>query len=98
MKLISESTPLKILVERNGLLLSFTTKKRAYFIFLTAILIGLRVAPTTDPYPGVVEISGYDILTIVRNWHNLANIRLRKRKTAYTRQDYENIALREFKS
>jgi hypothetical protein len=67
------------LIERHGILFSVTTKSRAYFFFISSDLFGMRVAPTTDPLPGIVEVSGYDIETIVRNWNKLANIRLPKK-------------------
>jgi hypothetical protein len=63
-------------VERSGVLFSITTKNRAYFFFLSSELVGIRVAPTTDPLPGIVEISDYDIKKIVKNWERLANVKL----------------------
>jgi hypothetical protein len=89
-------TPLKILVERSGLLLSITTKHRAYFFFLSAFLIGVRIGPTTDPNPGIVEVSGYDIKMILRNWNTLANLKLRGRKVDYTAEDYREISSGQF--
>jgi hypothetical protein len=76
MKFINESTLFKILVERHGILFSITFKTRAFFFFLSSDLIGIRVAPTTDPLPGIVEISDYEIKKIVRDWDTLANIKL----------------------
>jgi len=73
---IWERTMLKVLIERGGILFSITTKSRAYFFFVSTSLVGIRVAPTTDPYPGIVEVCGYNISRIVRNWKNLANIKL----------------------
>jgi hypothetical protein len=70
---------LKILIERTGILLSITTKSRAYFFFLSTSLLGIRVAPTTDPYPGIVEVCDYSIPRIVRNWNKLANIKVTSR-------------------
>jgi hypothetical protein len=79
MKLICERTMFKILIERNGILFSITTKSRAYFFFVCPKSLGIRVAPTTDPYPGIVEVCGYDITRILQNWNKLANIKLRER-------------------
>ncbi|MGI0078736.1 MAG: hypothetical protein ACRECH_03855 [Nitrososphaerales archaeon] len=69
----------KLLVERSGILFSVTMKSRAYFFFACTKLFAIRVAPTTDPYPGIVEVCGYDISRIVRNWKKIANIKLKKR-------------------
>lgn len=71
MKLVYERTFLKILVDRYGILLGLTTKKRAYFFFVTSLYVGIKVGPTTDPYPGIVEVCGYDISRIVRQWDKL---------------------------
>jgi hypothetical protein len=68
------------------MLLSVTTKSRAYYFFLSSKLIGMRTAPTTDPLPGIVEYCGYDIAKIVASWDRLANLRL-PRKSAGS-QDY----------
>jgi hypothetical protein len=70
---------LKLLIERTGILFSITTKSRAYFFFVCSSCLGVKVAPTTDPYPGIVEVCGYDIARISRNWSKLANIKLRSR-------------------
>jgi len=78
-KFICEQTMFKILIERSGVLLSITTKSRAYFFFICSKFLGIRVAPTTDPYPGIVEVCGYDIARILENWNKLANIKLRER-------------------
>jgi len=78
MKLIQERTAFKLLLEQNGLLVSFTTKRRAFFVFVTGVYVGLRVAPTTDPELGVVELSGYDIRSILRDWNRLSRVRLPK--------------------
>jgi hypothetical protein len=78
-KLIWERTMLKLLIERTGILLSITLKSRAFFFFLSSSCFGMKVAPTTDPYPGIVEVCGYDISRIARNWNKLANIKLRSR-------------------
>jgi hypothetical protein len=77
-KVIQERTMFKLLIERTGALISITFKQRAFFFFFSTKLLGARVAPTTDPDPGIVEICDYDILTIVEKWDRLANIRLRK--------------------
>ncbi len=78
-KLIYERTMFKVLIERTGILFSVTTKSRAYFFFICSKCLGIRVAPTTDPYPGIVEVCGYDITRIVENWNKLANIKLRQK-------------------
>ena len=78
-KLIYERTMFKVLIERTGVLFSITTRSRAYFFFACTKLLGIRVAPTTDPYPGIVEVCDYDISRIVQNWINLANIKLREK-------------------
>jgi hypothetical protein len=78
MKLVQERTAFKVLLERNGLLLSFTTKKMAFFLFLSGGYVGLKVAPTTDPDIGIVELSGYDIPTILRNWDRLSRVKVAK--------------------
>jgi len=78
-KLICERTMFKILVERTGILFSITTKSRAYFFFMCSKCLGIKIAPTTDPYPGIVEVCGYDIRRIVHDWNRLANIKLRQR-------------------
>jgi hypothetical protein len=75
-KFINEKTFLKILIERHGVLFSITTKRRAFFFFVSSDLFGIRVAPTTDPFPGIVELSGYEIEKIVKDWNRLANIKL----------------------
>ncbi|QQG48512.1 MAG: hypothetical protein HY247_07155 [archaeon] len=81
MKLIQERTALKLLVERNGVLLSVTTQRRAYFFFLSAAFVGVKVAPTTDPDLGIVELSDYDILLILRNWKRLSRVKVRREAT-----------------
>jgi hypothetical protein len=52
LKLITQRTMFKLLIERSG------------------------IAPTTDPYPGIVEICGYDIQKIVYNWQRLYRVKL----------------------
>jgi hypothetical protein len=83
LKFINERTLFKILVERRGVLLSITTKNRAFFFFVSSVLFGIRVAPTTDPLPGIVELSDYDIERIVKNWNTLANVKLSKKISKY---------------
>ena len=78
-KLIWEQTMFKVLIERTGILFSITTKSRAYFFFACTKLLGIKVAPTTDPYPGIVEVCGYDIPSIVQKWDKLANVKLKKK-------------------
>lgn len=57
-KVISEHHTLKVLAERNGLLLSVTTKKYSYLVFISRPLIGLRKILTRDR---IVAKAGYDI-------------------------------------
>ncbi|HYY90868.1 MAG TPA: hypothetical protein VE955_02655 [Candidatus Dormibacteraeota bacterium] len=79
-KFIHEKTMFKLLIQKSGILFSITTRQRAYFFFASAKLVGIRIAPTTDPYPGIVEICDYDIPTIVTKWNGLASVRLRDKK------------------
>ncbi len=79
MKLINEKTMFKILVERTGLLFSITTSSRAFFFFACTKHFGIKIAPTTDPYPGIVELCNYDLSEIVANWNNFANIKLKRK-------------------
>ena len=76
MKFVNESTMFKLLLDANGLMISVTTKRRAYFFFLSSQFVGGKVAPTTDPHWGIVEVCGYDISRILRNWDALHRIRL----------------------
>lgn len=57
-KVISENHTLKVLAERNGLLLSLTTKRYSYLVFLSRPLIGYRRIVTQDR---IVAKAGYDI-------------------------------------
>ncbi len=57
-KVISENHTLKILAERNGLLLSLTTKRFSYLFFLSRPLVGFRKIITQDR---IVAKAGYDI-------------------------------------
>ena len=57
-KVISENHPLKVLAEKNGLLLSVTTKTYSYLVFVSRPLIGLRRILTRDR---IVATAGYDI-------------------------------------
>lgn len=76
MRILNERTLFKILVNGDGALVSITTKSRAYYFFLSAAYVGARVAPTTDPFPGIVEVCGYNIRRIVREWDRLSRIKL----------------------
>ncbi len=76
LRILNERTMFKILVNHDGALLSITTKRCAYFFFLTRVLVGARIAPTTDPFPGIVELSGYDIPKIVSNWKALSRAKV----------------------
>ncbi len=57
-KVISENHTLKVLAEPNGLLLSLTTKRYSYLLFLSRPLVGLRKIVTKDR---IVAKAGYDI-------------------------------------
>ena len=57
-KVISENHTLKVLAERNGLLLSLTTKTYSYLLFLSRPLVGFRKIITKDR---IVARAGYDI-------------------------------------
>ncbi len=57
-KVISENHTLKVLAERNGLLLSLTTKRYSYLVFLSRPLVGFRKIVTRDR---IVARAGYDI-------------------------------------
>jgi len=76
MRLLNERTMFKILVDGKGAMFSVTTKKRAYFFFLSGEFVGAKVAPTTDPYPGIVEVCGYDIPKILHNWERLYRVKV----------------------
>lgn len=76
-KLIYERTMFKLLIEKTGILFAVTTKSRSYYFFYCTKLAGIRTAPTTDPYPGIVEVCEYDIPRIVHDWGRLANIKLK---------------------
>jgi len=67
----------KLLVSGDGLLFCITTKRRAFFLFMSGFFLGGKVAPTTDPDIGIVELSGYSIPTIVREWNVLWRFKLR---------------------
>jgi len=76
-RFLNERTMFKVLVDNTGAMFSVTTKKRAYFFFLSGRYMGAKVAPTTDPYPGIVEVCGYDIPKILSSWDSLYRIKLR---------------------
>ena len=57
-KVISESHTIKVLAERNGILLSLTTKTYSYLVFVSRPLIGFRKIVTKDR---IVARAGYDI-------------------------------------
>ena len=67
---------LKILLDGDGLILSVTTKKRAFFVFLSSAFVGCKTAPTTDPNLGIVELCGYDIKKIIKEWPRLYRVSL----------------------
>ena len=56
-KVVSEGHTIKVLAERNGVLLSVTTKTHSYLLFLSRPLIGLRKIVTKDR---IVARAGYD--------------------------------------
>ncbi len=76
MRILNERTMFKILIDGNGAMFSVTTKKRAYFFFLSGLFVGAKVAPTTDPYPGIVEICDYNVRRVLQNWESLHKVRL----------------------
>ncbi len=76
LKFINEATAFKILVDGHGVMLSITTKRRAFCFFLSGRYLGGKVAPTTDPFPGIVEICGYDIEKILDRWDQLYRIKI----------------------
>ena len=57
-KVISENHAIKILAERNGVLLSLTTKTYSYLLFVSRPLIGFRKIATRDR---IVARADYDI-------------------------------------
>lgn len=57
-KVVSENHTLKVLAEPNGLLLSLTTKRYSYLVFLSRTLVGVRRIVTRDR---IVAKAGYDI-------------------------------------
>jgi hypothetical protein len=76
LRLVNERTAIKILVDGSGIMLSITTKKRAFSFFLARRYVGGKVAPTTDPFPGIVEVCGYDIRRILECWDDLYRIKI----------------------
>ncbi len=76
-RFVNEATMFKVLIERDGLLLSVTLKRRAFFLFVSPLWIGIREAPTTDPLPGIVELSNYEIRKILLNWDSMHNLIVR---------------------
>ena len=57
-KVISENHTIKVLAERNGLLLSLTTKTYSYLVFVSKPFVGVRRIVTKDR---IVAKAGYDI-------------------------------------
>lgn len=57
-KVISEHHTVKVLAEKKGLLVSFTTKTYSYLLFVSRPLIGVRRILTKDR---IVAKAGYDI-------------------------------------
>ena len=82
MKFVQESTAFKLLVEPNGVLVSLTTKNRAFFFFASSGYFGMKVAPTTDPDLGIVELCNYDIAEILRNWDRLWRVKVKRDRRA----------------
>jgi hypothetical protein len=61
-------------------MVSFTTKQRAFSFFVSPKFVGGKVAPTTDPYPGIVELCGYDLRKILERWDELYRIKIMNRE------------------
>ncbi len=57
-KVISENHTIRVLAERNGVLISLTTKRYSYLLFVSRPLIGVRRIVTRDK---IVARAGYDI-------------------------------------
>ena len=57
-KVISENHTIKVLAEKNGLLLSLTTKTYSYLVFVSKPFVGVRRVITRDR---IVAKAGYDI-------------------------------------
>jgi len=57
-KVISENHAVKILAEKNGVLVSLTTKTYSYLLFVSRPLIGFRKIVTRDR---IVARADYDI-------------------------------------
>ena len=58
-KVIEENHTIRVLAERNGVLISLTTKRFSYLVFLSRPLVGVRKIVTRDR---IVARAGYDIL------------------------------------
>ena len=80
MKFIDERTMFKTLIESNGLLFSITFEDRAFFFLLSRRFIGVKTAPTTDPFPGIVELCDYDLDLIIKEWPRLGNVKETERR------------------
>jgi hypothetical protein len=61
-KVISENRTIKVLAERNGLLISLTTKTYSYLLFVSRPLVGVRRIVTRDR---IVAKADYDIPRVV---------------------------------
>jgi len=57
-KVIEENHTIRVLAERNGVLISLTTKRFSYLVFLSRPLVGVRKIVTRDR---IVARAGYDI-------------------------------------
>jgi len=57
-KVIGENHTIRILAERNGVLISLTTRRFSYLVFLSRPLVGVRKIVTRDK---IVARAGYDI-------------------------------------
>ena len=78
-KVISEHHTIKILAERNGLVLSLTTKTYSYLLFVSKPLIGVRKIVTRDR---IVAKAGYDIprvLTLIDEYYGSGGRYMRAR-------------------
>jgi hypothetical protein len=58
-KVVSQNHTIKVLAEKNGVLLSLTTKTYSYLLFVSRPLIGFRKIVTRDR---IVARAEYDIL------------------------------------